>query len=67
MLGNFQCFYCYLALFKINFFYKILSETLANRILNGLDQDQDRHSVDPDVCSNCLQRLSVVDKSRSYM
>ena len=24
---------------------------------NGLDPDQDRHSVGPDLCPNCLQSL----------
>ena len=30
---------------------------------NSLDPDQDRHSVDPDLGTNCLQRLSADDKS----
>ena len=30
---------------------------------NCLDQDQDRHSVGPDLGPNCLQRLSADDKS----
>ena len=30
---------------------------------NGLDLDQDRHSVHPDLGPNCLQRLSAGDKS----
>ena len=30
---------------------------------NGLDPGQDRHSVGPDLGPNCLQRLSVDDKS----
>ena len=29
---------------------------------NGLDPVQDRHSVDPDLGPNCLQRLSADDK-----
>ena len=28
---------------------------------NGLDQDQDRHSVGPDLGPNCLQMLSADD------
>ena len=28
-------------------------------MLNGLDPDQDLHSVSPDVGPNCLQRLSA--------
>ena len=34
------------------------------RVPNGLDPDQDRHSVGPDLGPNCLQRLSEDDKSR---
>ena len=29
---------------------------------NGLDPDQDRHSVGPDLGPNCLQRLSAENK-----
>ena len=31
---------------------------------NGLDPDQDRRSVGPDMRPNCLQRLTTDDKSR---
>ena len=33
------------------------------RVSNSLDPDQDRHSVGPDLGSNCLQRLSADDKT----
>ena len=33
------------------------------RVSNGLDPDQDRHFVGPDLGPNCLQRLSADDKS----
>ena len=33
------------------------------RVSNCLDSDKDRHSVDPDLDSNCLQRLSADNKS----
>ena len=33
-------------------------------MFNGLDTDQDRRSVGPDLGPNCLQRLSADDKSR---
>ena len=33
-------------------------------VSNSLDPDQDRHSVGPDLGSDCLQRLSADDKSR---
>ena len=29
---------------------------------NGLDSDQDRHYVGPDLVQNCLQRLSETTK-----
>ena len=29
------------------------------RVTNGLDPDQDQHFVEPDLGSNCLQRLSA--------
>ena len=31
------------------------------RVSYGLDPDQDRHSVGPDLDPNCLQRLSAGD------
>ena len=31
---------------------------------NSLDLDQTRHLVGPDLCPNCLQRLSVDGTSR---
>ena len=34
------------------------------RVSNSLDQDQDQHSVGPDLGPNCSQRLSADDKSR---
>ena len=33
------------------------------RVSNGLDPDQERPCVGPDLCPNCLPRLSVDDKS----
>ena len=33
------------------------------RVSNSLDPDQDQHFVDPDLCPNCLQRLSADNKS----
>ena len=48
MLGNFSC---------ADFFKKILS------VSNGVDPDQNRHSVGPDLGINCLQSLSADDKS----
>ena len=62
MLGNFFMFYCrLLTLFKINFFKNSITNTI--RVSNGLDSDQDRRSVGPDLGPNCLQRLSTDDNS----
>ena len=33
------------------------------RVSNGLDTDQNQHSVSPDLGTNSLQRLSADDKS----
>ena len=33
---------------------------------NGLDPDQDRQNVGPDLGPNCLQTLSADNKSRPY-
>ena len=55
----------------IFFFKKCLSGTLSGcrtvwvhaiRVSNGLDPDQDRRCVGPDLGSNCLQRISVDEK-----
>ena len=40
--------------FQNKLFQKILSRTLSE-CQNVLDFEQDRHSVCPDLCSNCLQ------------
>ena len=36
------------------------------RVSNGLDPDQDRHSVGPDLGPNCLQRLSLLLSSADF-
>ena len=46
--------------FKINFFKKYFRNIII--VSNSLDPDQARHSVGPDLGSNCLQRLSADDK-----
>ena len=46
--------------FKINFFKKLFPEYYQS---NGLDQDLEQCSVGPDLGPNCLQTLSVDDKS----
>ena len=48
--------------FKINLFSKNSFRT-AFRVSNGLDPDQDRHYVGPDLGPKCLQRISADDKS----
>ena len=35
------------------------------RLSNSLDPDQARRFVGPDLCQNCLQRLSADDKIRT--
>ena len=63
ILGNFSCFCCrLLTLFKIDLFEKFFRNTI--RVSNGFDSDQGRHSASPDLCPNCLQRLSTDGKSR---
>ena len=49
--------------FKSSFFKTVISGTLSES--NGLDPDQDRHCVSPDLDldPNGLQRLSAEDKS----
>ena len=44
--------------FKINFIQKCSFRNTI-RVSNGLDPDQDRDSVSPDLGLNCLQRLSA--------
>ena len=41
--------------FKINFFKNFLRNII--RVSNGLDPDQDRQYVGPDLGPNCLQKL----------
>ena len=61
MLGMFSYFCCrLLTFFKINFFQNTI------RVSNNLDPGQDRHSVGPDMCPNCVLRLSADDKSHPY-
>ena len=55
MLGNFPCF-CHLLTLK-----KIFQRHF--RVSTGLESDQDRHSVGPDLVPNWLQRLTADDKS----
>ena len=64
MLGNFSYFCCHLLIFsKLTFSKKSFRNPF--REPNGLDPDQDRHSVISDLGPNCLQRLSAEDKSRA--
>ena len=55
----------FVVFFKINFFINN-SKTFSNtiRVINGLDPDQDRRYVGPDLGPNCLQILSADDNSR---
>ena len=61
MLGNQICFCLSSAVFfKIEVFKNSFRNTI--RVSNGLDPDQDRHSVGPDLRPNCLLRKSAGDK-----
>ena len=66
MLGNFSCFCCCLLSFSKSTFSKnSFRNTLT--VSNGLDPDQDQHSVEHDLEPNCLQKLSAEDKVASSM
>ena len=63
MLRHFNFFLCRLMTFFNEICFKI-SVRNNTRVSNGLDPDQDRHSVGPDLGPNCLQMLSADDKSK---
>ena len=48
-------FHAFLSSTDLIFSKSTFSNTIG--VSNSLDPDQDRHSVDPDLGSNCLQRL----------
>ena len=50
-------------LFSSNLYQNILSGLRIISVSNGLDPEQDRRSVGPDLGPNCLQRLLDDDKS----
>ena len=66
MLANYICFGCRggsivfhaFTFFKINFSKNSFKNITRMSNLNGLDLDQDQHSISPDLGPNCLQRLS---------
>ena len=61
MLGNCSLFFDVCWQFsKLTFSTKSFRNTI--RVSNGLDPDQDRHYVGPDLSQNCLQRLSADHK-----
>ena len=55
MLGNFSCFYCRLSTFS-KLTYSNEYFRIAIRVSNGLDLDQDRHNVGPDLGPNLFFR-----------
>ena len=59
MLGNFFM----LSLSSADIFQNRLFEKTL-RVSNSLDPDRARHFVGPDLCPNCLLRLSTDAKSR---
>ena len=54
---------CFL-FFKIDFLKKIIQENYQS-VSNGLETDQDRHHVGPDLGPNCLQKLTTDSKGRA--
>ena len=56
--------YRLLTFFKITFFKK--KTFWKHTVLNGLDPDQDRRAVGPDLGPNRLQRLPADDKIRRW-
>ena len=60
MLGIFSYFYCHQLTLK----KKPVRNTI--RVSEGLDLDQEQHSVGPDLGPNCKQRLSADDKSHHW-
>ena len=64
MLGNFSCFYCRLLTFSKLAFLQKKSFRNTIRVSKGLEPDQGRLSVSPDLGPNCLQRLQADEKSQ---
>ena len=62
MLSTFSCFCCRLLTFFLNYYF---IDTI--RVSNGLEPDQDRQSVGPDLVPNYFQKLPTDDKSRRYL
>ena len=44
-------------------FFNIFKKFFQEHYLNGLDPDHEGHFIGPDLGPNCLQSLSVDDKS----
>ena len=56
MLGNFACFGSrLLTAFKMNFFNIKIFHEHSQSVSNGLDPDQDRQKVGPDLGPNCFK------------
>ena len=61
MLGNFSCFFLSSTDFlKINVFQNKLRNAI--RVSNGLEPDQGRHFVGPDLGPNCLHLPKVFSR-----
>ena len=62
-MGNFSCSFCgLLTVLKTNFFFQKIYFRNTIRVSNGLDPDQEWHSVGPDLRQNFLQSLSINTK-----
>ena len=50
-------------IFQINVSKNSFRSTITLTMSNGLDRNQDRHSICPDLGPSCMQKLSADDKS----
>ena len=66
IMTTFELFACWVIFmtFQNQHFQNFLSWTLIIRVSKGLDQDEDWHSVVPDLGPNCLHRLSADNRSQ---
>ena len=69
LINTFACWLCFMIYFHLltcfqNLAIKKIYQENYQIVLNGLDTDQDRHYVGPDLGPNCLQRLITYSKGR---
>ena len=66
LLGNFSCFFVICWFFSKSTFSKYSFRNII-WVSKRLDPDQARHSVGPDLCLICFQRLSADNTSRQWV